>query len=202
VTASVTVLSLAIFYNLPMKKLQAGALLASVALLLSACGSSSPASTTKTSQSFQSAVSLAFKFAACMRNHGVTNFPDPTVTNNGNHQAIAIKVVGPNGPAFKTASKDCQGILPAPSKADLAAEAAAQQAHKQDLLSFARCMRGRGVNGFPDPTSQGMFTLQMITDAGVDLHSPQVAAAARACIPASNGVVTAADIAQATGSSG
>jgi hypothetical protein len=202
VTASVTGLSLTVFYNLPMKIIQTGALVVSAALLVSACGSSSSTSTTKTTSSFQSAVSQAFRFASCMRNHGVTNFPDPTVTDNGNHQSIAIRVVGPNAPAFKTASKDCQGILPAPSKADLASEAAAQQAHKQDLLSFARCMRGRGVNGFPDPTAQGLFTLQMITDAGVDLHSPQVAAAARACIPASGGVVTPADIAQATGSGG
>jgi hypothetical protein len=201
VTVSVTVLSLAVFYNLDMKIIPAGALVASAALLVSACGSSSPTSTTTSSQSSQNAVAQAYKFSTCMRDHGVTNFPDPKVTDNGNQQSIAIQAVGAKTPAFKTASIACRGILPTPSNADLAAEAAQQRAHAQDLLSFARCMRNRGINGFPDPTAEGQFTLQMIANAGVDLHSPQVAAAARACIPASNGVVTPADIAQATGSS-
>jgi hypothetical protein len=185
-----------------MKIVRTAVVVAGVALVVSACGSSSSTTTTKAPRSFQSAITQAFKFAACMRNHGVTNFPDPTVTNNGNHQAIAIKAVGPNTPAFRTASKACVGILPTPSNADLAAQAAQQRAHTQDLLSFARCMRSRGINGFPDPGAQGQLTLQMITGAGIDLHAPQVAIAARACIPASDGAITSAAIAQATESSG
>lgn len=185
-----------------MKIIRTAVLVAGISLLTAACGSSSPTSTTKTSKSFQSAETQAFEFATCMRNHGVTNFPDPQVTNDGTQQKIAIQVVGPNAPGFKTAAKACQGLLPVPSKADLAAQAAAQQTRARDLLSFARCMRGRGVNGFPDPGLQGQLTLQMITGAGIDLHAPQVAVAARACIPASNGAITPADIAQATGSSG
>ncbi|HYB26661.1 MAG TPA: hypothetical protein VEF89_08620 [Solirubrobacteraceae bacterium] len=185
-----------------MKIVETAVVVGGVALLVSACGSSSPTNTSKSTLSAQSAISKAYEFSACMRDHGVTNFPDPKVTTNGNQQAIAIRVVGPITPAFKTAQKACAGILPTPSKADLAAQAAAQQAHKRDLLSFARCMRGRGINGFPDPSTQGALTLEMITAAGIDLHAPQVAAAARACIPASNGVITPADVAQATGSSG
>jgi hypothetical protein len=173
-----------------------------VAVLLSACGSSSSTSTTSTTNSFQSAVTQAYKYAACMRDHGVTNFPDPKVSTNGNQQQIAIRAVGPKSPKFQTAGKACAGILPAPSKADLAAQAAAQRQRKQDLLSFALCMRGKGVNGFPDPGAQGELTLQMVTAAGIDLHSPQVAAAARACVPASHGAITQAAVAQATGSSG
>jgi hypothetical protein len=185
-----------------MKTMYAWAVVAVAALMLSACGSSSSSSTTSTTHSFQSAVTQAFKFAACMRNHGVTNFPDPQVSNNGTQQKIAIRAVGPDNPAFKTAAKACQGILPAPSKADIAAQAAAVRARTQSLLSFARCMRARGVTDFPDPGLQGQLTLPMITAAGVDLHAPQVATAARACIPASHGVITAAAVAQATGSSG
>jgi hypothetical protein len=185
-----------------MKSISAATVVASAALLLSACGSSSPTTTTSSSKSPQSFVAKAYQFSACMRNHGVTNFPDPTVSSNGNGQQIAIRAVGPNTPAFKTASKACQGILPAPSNADLAAEAAQRRAHTQDLLSFAHCMRGRGVNGFPDPGAEGQLTLQMITNAGIDLHAPQVAVAARACVPASRGAITRADIAQATGSGG
>lgn len=186
-----------------MKLASTAAVLALAALSTAACGSSSHTSTTTSSTpSAASAVSDAYRFAACMRNHGVSNFPDPTVSDSGNQQKIAIHVVGPNGPGFKAAATACRGILPAPSKADLAAQAAAQQAHKRDLLSFAHCMRSHGINGFPDPDDQGDLTLSMITAAGIDLHAPQVAVAARACIPASNGVVTPADVAQATGSTG
>jgi len=185
-----------------MKIVQVGVAVVSVALLLSACGSSSPSSTTTTSQSFQSVVSQAYKYSTCMRNHGETNFPDPKIVNNGNQHGIAIQAVGPDNPQFNAAQKACGNILPAPSKADVAAQAAAQQTHKRDLLSFARCMRDRGVNGFPDPETQGQLTLQMITAAGIDLHSPQVAASARACVPASHGAITEGDVAQATGSGG
>jgi hypothetical protein len=184
------------------KIISVGAIVASAALLLSACGSSSPTSTTSSSKTPGSFLSKAYEFSACMRNHGVTNFPDPKVTSNGNGQQIAIQAVGVNTPAFNTASKACQGILPTPSNADLAAEAAQRRAHTQDLLSFARCMRGRGINGFPDPGPQGQLTLPMITAAGIDLHAPQVAVAAGACLPASNGAITRADVAQATGSAG
>jgi hypothetical protein len=65
-------------------------------------------------------------------------------------------------------------------------------------LSFARCMRSRGITAFPDPTRQGQYTLSMVTAAGVDIHAPAVKAAAMACIPASQGTVSAADIQRAT----
>ncbi len=185
-----------------MKIIQAAVAIAGLALLTSACGSSAPPSATTSSQSLQNPVQQAFKFSACMRDHGVTNFPDPQVTTSGNQQKIAIRVVGPNNPHFNSAQKACQYIMPPPSKADLAAQAAQQRVHTADLLSFAHCMRTHGINDFPDPDAQGDLTTEMITAAGVDLHAPQTAAAARACIPASHGILTPAMVAHATGQSG
>lgn len=185
-----------------MKIIQTVGVIAGVALLTSACGSKSPTSTTtSTAQSFQSAVSQAFKYSACMREHGVSNFPDPKIINKPGQHGIGIEAVG-RGPQFNGAQKACGRILPQPSKADLAAQAAQRRVHTQDLLSFARCMRGRGIDGFPDPNAQGDLTTEMITAAGVDLHAPETATAARACIPASHGILTPAMVAQATGSSG
>jgi hypothetical protein len=185
-----------------MKIIQTAGVIAAVALLTSACGSSPrTTSTTATSQSFQSAVSQAFKYSACMREHGVPNFPDPKIVNKPGQHGIAIQAVG-GGPQFDAAQKVCGGILPQPSNADLAAQAAQRRVRTQDLLSFARCMRGRGINDFPDPDAQGDLTLTMITAAGVDLHAPGTAVAARACIPASHGILTPAMVAQATGQGG
>jgi hypothetical protein len=185
-----------------MKIVRITVVIAGLALLIGACGSSSPTGTSSSTPSPGSFVAKAYEYSACMRDHGVTNFPDPKVTSKGGGQQIAIRAVGPNTPGFKTAAKACNGILPMPSKGDLAAEAAQRHAHTEDLLSFARCMRGRGINGFPDPGAEGQLTLQMITAAGVDLHAPQVAVAARACLPAARGAITRADVAQATGSAG
>ena len=176
---------------------------AGVASVVSGCGSSSSTTTTTSSPASQNPVTQAFKFSACMRDHGVTNFPDPQVSTTGTSTRIAVRVVGSKGdPKFRAAQAACQSIMPPPSSADLAAQAAQRRARIQDLLSFARCMRGRDINDFPDPGEQGQLTLAMITAAGVDLHAPQVAVAARACLPAAHGVITRADVAQATGSGG
>ncbi len=59
-----------------------------------------------------------------------------------------------------------------------------------DALSFARCMRSRWFPSFPDPTSQGQLTLQMVTAAGIDPHQPNVLSAGLACVPASHGLLT------------
>ncbi len=52
----------------------------------------------------------ALKFSACMRSHGVPNFPDPTFSGGG--ASIAIRAgssggIDPNSPAFKSAQAAC-----------------------------------------------------------------------------------------------
>ena len=53
----------------------------------------------------------AVKYAACMRSHGVSNFPDPTSSNGG----IGFESTGidRNSPQYLAASKTCQPLLPA-----------------------------------------------------------------------------------------
>jgi hypothetical protein len=64
----------------------------------------------------------ALKFAACMRSHGVPNFPDPRVSS-GPGGGIGIRIgapgsgLDPNSPAFKSAQQACGtfiGKAPAP----------------------------------------------------------------------------------------
>ena len=52
----------------------------------------------------------AVKYAACMRSHGVSNFPDPTSSNGG----IGFESTGidRNSPQYVAASKTCQPLLP------------------------------------------------------------------------------------------
>jgi hypothetical protein len=63
----------------------------------------------------------ALRMAACMRSHGVPDFPDPTVQTGpgGKGVSIGINAGGPNGggglnpqsPAFQSAQKACQPIM-------------------------------------------------------------------------------------------
>ncbi len=63
----------------------------------------------------------ALKFSACMRSHGVPNFPDPEFHHSGGGVGIRIGGKGsgidPNSPQFKAAQKTCQSILPVPKGA-------------------------------------------------------------------------------------
>ena len=50
----------------------------------------------------------ALKYSACMRSHGVPNFPDPTFTGGG----VQLHVTGidPNSPQMVAAQKACQSL--------------------------------------------------------------------------------------------
>lgn len=58
-------------------------------------------------------------------------------------------------------------------------------------------MRKHGFPSFPDPDSQGRLTLEMITQAGINLRQPAVLHAGDACVSVSHGQVTRGDVAQA-----
>jgi hypothetical protein len=48
--------------------------------------------------------------AACIRTHGVPNFPDPTFSGGGVH--IEHQKLNENSPAFKAAVHDCESLIP------------------------------------------------------------------------------------------
>jgi hypothetical protein len=65
--------------------------------------------------------SKALQFSACMRSHGVPNFPDPVFQSNGGGVGIRIGGAGvdPSSPAFQSAQHHCGSIIGA--KAQFAA---------------------------------------------------------------------------------
>jgi len=185
--------------------------IAAVVLLTAGCGGNSPTSTNTGSGAAaangsapKDVAASAYRYSACMRDHGVANFPDPKVhvsSNGGGSTSVAVMIPAgsaKNSPQFKAAQTACRGILPQPSKSDLAQQAHDQQVHKEDLLAFTKCLRDHGVTGFPDPNSQGELSLQQVQAAGIDLQAPSVKAAALTCVPSSNGGVTRADVERAT----
>jgi hypothetical protein len=176
--------------------------LASLTLLAAGCGGSGKSPTTGAGPS-QNPVQAAFKYSACMRNHGVTNFPDPQVVNHNGEHAVRIQAVGPKGsPQFEAATKACQGILPAPSGNGPQETAQQKRARLADALSFASCMRSHGVTSFPDPTAQGDLSIEMVQAQGIDIHSPAVLRVVQACLPASHGALTPAKVKAALDNAG
>lgn len=169
---------------------------AGAALLAAGCGASShPPASVGGGKGQQSGIEAAHRYATCMRNHGVTNFPDPVISTSANSVSVKIAVPASVGksPAFQTAQTACQGILAALGNAN----PAEQRQHAQDLLAFARCLRAHGLTNFPDPNAQGKLTLAMINAAGIDLHQPGVLTAASACVSVTHGAITMANVEQA-----
>jgi hypothetical protein len=57
----------------------------------------------------------ALAFSACMRKHGLSDFPDPTFSGGGVQMTIRGgpgSDLNPSSPAFQAAQKACQGLLP------------------------------------------------------------------------------------------
>lgn len=106
---------------------------------VSACGSSG-----NSGGSASARRNAGIAFADCMRSHGVPNFPDP-----GSGGGIQIPSgTNPQAPAFQSAQRACQKLLPGGGPPPHASE---QQ--KLRLFAMSRCMRAHGVTGFPDPVS-------------------------------------------------
>jgi hypothetical protein len=89
---------------------------------------------------------VTLNFSACMRSHGVPNFPDP----NSQGQ-INFSDSNPNSPRFLDAQKECGKFVSGPS--GKAPSEAQQQKMLANALKFAECMRSHGVPNFPDPTT-------------------------------------------------
>jgi hypothetical protein len=138
------------------------------ALAVGACGSSGGLASTGPSKSYAQAV----KFSACMRAHGLPDFPDPSASGGG----IQFKVggpVNPFSPAFKTAQAACRKLAPGFGGGGPPSAQA-----KARLLAISQCMRAHGISDFPDPTTTppssgpGNFSLVLGT-GGVFLEVPR-----------------------------
>jgi hypothetical protein len=118
----------------------------------------------------------ALKYSACMRAHGVPNFPDPS--SSGVIQFGSSSGINPASPQFRRAQASCQKYLPHGGKMT----PAEQQKALAQALEFAQCMRTHGVADFPDPTTNGGgVSFRIKVGGGVDPRSPAFQAAEKAC---------------------
>jgi hypothetical protein len=207
VTVPVTGLAPLVPYNMPMLKSRLSIMApaaAITALAVAGCGGSTkPPVTASSSRSGPAnGAEAAYKFSACMRQHGVSNFPDPVVHTTGNSQSVGIRIdpTISGSPAFKSAQTACQGIMGGPP--NIAQQQAQIHYKVEHYVKFAACMRSHGVTSFPDPNSQGNIPPTLLAQAGINIQLPNVIKAARACVPESGGLLSQAAISQAVANGG
>jgi hypothetical protein len=140
---------------------------------------------------------MAVKFSVCMRSHGVTEFPDPTIGSNGLPSWGPTPNVKGGAPAYNAAQKVCKKDLPGLGPHTSAEKATAHAA----ALKYATCMRSNGVPNFPDPNGQGL--IQVNATAALEPSSPAFEKAQMACKSLDNGFgVSVASASSAPGGAG
>lgn len=154
--------------------------------LLAACGSGAPAAVGSSSPP------SAVAYSACMRSHGVPNFPDPA--NAGQIPKADPQQLGVSTSQYQAAQTACAHLIPAIGStaeqqqetqcamADNCSQAVVQQ-WMSGLRTLSGCLRTHGEPNWPDPvlTSQGLPHFNY-DQAGIDHHSSQVLAKVDACI--------------------
>jgi hypothetical protein len=135
------------------------------------------------------------RFAGCMRSHGVPNFPDPTSPQEFKLSLTPSSAGNAQSPAFQSAQTACQHLLTG-GGGPPRQSAAHSQAQTVAALAFARCLRSHGFTNFPDPTSSGQITHEMLANARINLHQPALLQAADACVSVTHGVLTKAGVAR------
>jgi hypothetical protein len=129
------------------------ALVALIALIGAGCGSNAPSETGTAGDGGTSSAATggnapttaqdkAVKFAACIRGHGVPDFPDPDAKGDF---VFGIDV----SPAVWSRAVDACKDLEPPGA--LSGKRSPKQ--QSDALRFARCVRENGVKDFPDPAN-------------------------------------------------
>jgi hypothetical protein len=119
-------------------------------------------------------------FAECMREHGLEDFPDPTIDENGGIE-ISAGDPGDFGRAERDAAMQaCDHLLPeGAGPGDGEGPSAEEQAAMEDaLLAYAQCMRDHGID-MPDPEFSGGGVIQQGGD--FDPNDPEFEEADDAC---------------------
>lgn len=163
----------------------AALVLAGLAMSLVACGgdgsdgvATAGGDTTSAPETTAPSQGDPFKFAQCMRDNGIENWPDPEAPADGGSggsgggpaRVFAPEGVGPD--EIRPAMEQCRHLLPNGGNPP------AGERDNAAMLAFAQCMRENGVPNFPDPPAEGG---NMGVPRDIDPESPEVQAAFETC---------------------
>jgi len=135
--------------------------------LAAACGG-----TARSGAHHQTEAQALLAFSACIRAHGVSNFPDPRA--GGGFARDALNAVDENSPQFQSADRSCRSLGIA---SGFDHGPGYIQKHVQQEIAESECMRKHGVPNMPLPDAQG----QIVFPPGLSPRSPGFQAANRRC---------------------
>jgi hypothetical protein len=173
--------------------MRAAAFAAGGLVLMAACSGGSPPSSGGTPNASGSSSSpSAVAYSACVRAHGVPNYPDPD--SQGQLAKGDAQQFGVSTAQFQSAQRACQPLLPTGGTftqqfqqcvtAGDCPPAVVQQALTKQR-AFARCLRAHGVPNFPDPQiGPNGAPFFPVSAAGLSrqyTHSSQFESKAQAC---------------------
>jgi hypothetical protein len=132
------------------RKLRPLAALATVALIGAGC-SNEPAENGSAGNANATNRDKAVEFAECMRDNGVSGFPDPDASGELTIDGVLNgSSLDPSTPAWKEAIGACKDLQPLGFTGDDEVSDEEQEVR----LEFAQCMRDNGVEDFPDPAKE------------------------------------------------
>ena len=155
-------------------------------LLAAACsvsGSTSAGSSGSPAAGGSTPAPSAVGYSACVRSHGVPDYPDP---NGGQAPKADPQQLGVTISQLQAAQRSCRLLYPGNGGALGASLRQCEetgncpQAMVQQVLSamlkFTGCMRAHGVPNWPDPTvdSEGRPGFNLVPVHGTDWNSPQI----------------------------
>jgi hypothetical protein len=131
-----------------MRRLWPLAALATVALIGAGC-SDEPDENGSAGNANAANQDQAVQFAECMRDNGVSDFPDPPASGQLTIDGVVNgSSLDPDSAAWEAAIAACKDLQPAGFTGDEEVTDSEQEAR----LEFAQCIRDNGVEDFPDPT--------------------------------------------------
>lgn len=151
------------------------AALAIVTLIVAGCGSSSDSGSSGDRNVRRDA---GVRFAECMREHGVREFPDPDAAGELTIDGVLNgSSLDPDSATWKTAIAACKDMQPG---GFTGGERSPEQ--QQGALAFAECIRENGVTDFPDPINgEPLVDTNRIPSAATDRGIAVLNAAMQKC---------------------
>jgi len=148
---------------------------AGTVLLAAACGGGSPGPAASAGHTLYA---RELTYSRCMRAHGVPDFP---ILKQGPDGSLVHPASPPAGmltaPGYDVAFRACLKLAVVSGGSPARYRVTALKG-----LAQAECMRAHGITGYPSPGAlDGGLHEPDATAIGLDTHTPQFAAAARAC---------------------
>jgi hypothetical protein len=149
--------------------------LALVALIGAGCGGNGGGGGNTNAATQEKAV----RFAECMRENGISEFPDPDASGRLTIDGVVNgSSIDPDGPVWQGAIDACKEMQP-PGFTGGGERSAGQQSA---ALRFAQCVRQNGVTDFPDPVNgEPLVNTYRIPSAATDRGMSILNAAMEKC---------------------